>query len=161
MKVLVIFNLLLFSCNINQAEAAGIVAGLMRALPKIDPQTVGNFINGIKSLFGSGSEFSTKFGYQYGNVYSDQLKYQALNTFINEEQLGAELQQEETLEQELHQDKIFLIITVCLLISIAIGVIGTFVYKIVTTQHFYKNINKEKIVKEYKREVDINTILHA
>jgi len=140
---------------------AGPVAQIVSMLPKLDLKSVRAFIANVKSLFGSGSEFATKYGYHYNNVYSDQLKYQVLNTFANVEQLAVEDKQLEVMSHHMQLDKTYFIIFTVALTIIALGTTGLFILKLRSTQLKTWTSKSDKIIQDYKREVNLNSILNA
>ncbi len=100
-----------------------------------------------------------KFGFDYKDVYSDQLMYQAVNAYTNEKQKEEEVKQEEIMRMDVAQEKIYFIILCVFTILSCVAVIIIMLCKL---KEEYWSINDRKIKKaidEYNRERELKTVM--
>lgn len=149
MKLITLFLLL-------GSTVASDALSLSSALPSLSE--VGQFIASIKSLFGSGSDFAQKFGYNYKDIYNDQLMFQAVNTFTNEKQKEEEVKQVQAMQRDIENETIYftIISTVMILNSVILSIIVCI--KIREQRWSVSERAKERIIDEYNRDRELRVI---
>jgi len=122
--------------------------------------SISTFLNGVKTIFGTGSDFANKFNMNYQDVYNNQLLLQTLNTFTNLKQREEADQQEQTEHKLLktdmeHEAEYFnQLIIVAWVIAISLIIIVIINIKGEITVLLNKNVNK--VIKRYEESKKLN-----
>jgi len=150
------FYLALFLTGCITVPAPGVLAFEL-SMPSFSLAGLGQFMSSIKSLLGSGSEFSQKYGYNYKDVYSDQLMLQAVNTFTNQQQKQEEIKQEDLMRKDMESEKTYFTM-LCIFMGMCSFLLLVMVFLMLRQQNWtIGSKRRDRIIDEYIRDRELKT----
>jgi hypothetical protein len=134
------------------------LAAPMDFLADITPQGVATFISTVRSLFGSGTDFTHRFGYKYENVYNDQLLTSTINAYANEMQRQEEIKQGALMVKDMEKEQLFFTI-ICVNLGILTAGLVMILFLKIRDEYREKVDRKQKdAIENYNRDMELRTI---
>ena len=119
---------------------------------------VGQFLTSIKSMFGSGGDFAQKYGYNYRDIYNDQLMLQAVKTYSNDRQKEEEVKQVHEMQKDIANETVYftIICTFLILNSVLLSILTC--VKIREQMWSISSKTKTRIIDDYVRDQELKSV---
>ena len=114
------------------------------------PNALSTFLGTVRSIFGRASEFLRRLGFNYEDVYNDQLMFTTLNAFENEQRVQ-ETKQGELLTKDLDADHTNFVVICSLLSLITAATVLTLALRLHDFYYAKAERRRRRTIKDYNR----------
>ena len=132
-----------------------LLRGIVDTDALISADSIATFISKMKTLVGTGYDFFKTFGFRYEDVYKDQLAYQAVNTYENDQQRQEEIKQEELLRTDQAMEQRYFIFISVMVAIIAVTCVLNLFLQIQKASLESMERKKQKVINDYTRDTEL------